>query len=158
MSEIDNSPQIPDRRRFLNLAIQGSALIIVAVTAIPGIALLLAPVFSGSKGKKRKLVFPKPDNAKSTTFVPVRFEKQEETAPGLYFRMDGGKPMVLWARCPHAGCAVEWHGTDNQFVCPCHQGRFDASGKNISGPPPRPLERLTATIAGNDIFIEEPEA
>src|SRR5262249_19144699 len=109
MTDTGTNPANNDRRRFLKAVIQGSAVVIAAITAIPGIGLLVAPVLNAGKAKKRKLVFAKPDDSKSSTFVPVRFEHQEETSPGLFFKIEGGRPMVLWARCPHAGCAVEWH-------------------------------------------------
>ena len=158
MSETIDTAPVSDRRRFLKTVIQASVSVIAALIAIPGIGFLLSPVFAVGKAKKRKLVFRSPEEAKSTTFVPVRFEKQEETAPGLFFKMEGTKPVVLWARCPHAGCAVEWRPAENQFLCPCHMGKFDANGKNIAGPPPRPLDRLTATVSGTDVVIEEPES
>ena len=37
--------------------------------------------------------------------------------------------------------------------CPCHEGYFDLrSGRNIAGPPPRPLPRIRLAVRGDDIF------
>ena len=42
--------------------------------------------------------------------------------------------------CTHLACLVEWQETENEFYCPCHDGRFNPlNGAVISGPPPRPL-------------------
>ncbi len=37
--------------------------------------------------------------------------------------------------CPHLGCKVHWVEEDLQFLCPCHNGVFDADGTPVSGPP-----------------------
>jgi Rieske Fe-S protein len=43
--------------------------------------------------------------------------------------------------------------------CPCHEGYFDLrTGRNIAGPPPRPLPKIALEIDGDDVFavgIEE---
>lgn len=41
--------------------------------------------------------------------------------------------------CTHLGCPLAWSDGASTFVCPCHGGSFDVSGKVISGPPPREL-------------------
>lgn len=38
------------------------------------------------------------------------------------------------AKCPHRGCDVEYHLNEKQFVCPCHNSRFEESGKLVKGP------------------------
>ena len=38
-------------------------------------------------------------------------------------------------RCPHLGCNVHWEADKNRFLCPCHNGIFDAAGTAIAGPP-----------------------
>ncbi len=37
--------------------------------------------------------------------------------------------------CPHLGCKVHWEADKNRFLCPCHNGVFDADGAPVSGPP-----------------------
>jgi len=48
---------------------------------------------------------------------------------------------IISSRCTHLGCTVNWRAETNDFICPCHDARFDADGKVIDGPPPRPLDR-----------------
>ena len=72
-----------------------------------------------------------------------------------------GKPLLLArptattvvafsAICTHQGCTVEPAG--NHFGCPCHDSVYDAfTGKNISGPAPRPLSPFAVAIAGDDV-------
>src|SRR5262249_44186668 len=124
----------------------------------PGVGYLLSPALSRGERRLRKVLFPNGGDFKSPTFVRARYEKQEETSPDLFVRNDKGHPLVIWARCSHASCSVDWQESDKTFVCPCHGGKFDAAGKNTAGPPPRPLERLTASVVNGALFIEEPEA
>ena len=56
-------------------------------------------------------------------------------------------------RCTDLGCLVSWNKEREQFVCPCHQGVFDRTGKNISGPPPRPLDRLEVVKRGDYVYV-----
>ncbi len=45
-------------------------------------------------------------------------------------------------QCTHKGCTFEWNAAKKEFQCPCHQSRFDATGKVLGGPTPKPLTRL----------------
>jgi Rieske Fe-S protein len=43
--------------------------------------------------------------------------------------------------------------------CPCHEGIFDlATGRNIAGPPPRPLPRVAIEVDGDDVYAVGVEA
>ena len=61
----------------------------------------------------------------------------------------------LW--CTHLGCEVKWSGDQMKYLCPCHQGVYNAQGYPIGGPPPRRLRELHVTIAdGVATITEEP--
>lgn len=45
-------------------------------------------------------------------------------------------------RCPHLGCRVHFESQQQRFVCPCHQGIFDADGVAVSGPPAQAKQKL----------------
>jgi Rieske Fe-S protein len=47
--------------------------------------------------------------------------------------------------CPHLGCHVHWIAQEKRFLCPCHNGVFNAEGVAISGPPAEAHQRL-ATV------------
>ena len=42
--------------------------------------------------------------------------------------------VALSAACPHRGCPVGYNAEAKQFVCPCHNSRFDEDGKVVRGP------------------------
>jgi Rieske Fe-S protein len=64
----------------------------------------------------------------------------------VYVKITGEDILALSATCAHLGCNVKYDESTGGFKCPCHSGIYDATGKNISGPPPRPLDRLDAKI------------
>ena len=62
-------------------------------------------------------------------------------------------PYVAYSgKCPHLGCGYKWrsHKVLGQvFLCPCHLSIYDASGKVLDGPAPRPLDVLPVKVAAN---------
>jgi len=62
-------------------------------------------------------------------------------------------PYVAFSgKCPHLGCGYKWrqHKTLGQvFLCPCHLSIFDASGKVLDGPAPRPLDALPMKLSAD---------
>jgi cytochrome b6-f complex iron-sulfur subunit len=68
--------------------------------------------------------------------------------------VNNGQAVKAFSKiCTHLGCEVEWQAEKKHFFCPCHEGFFDANGKNIAGPPPRPLNEFKVTIKDDNIFV-----
>jgi Rieske Fe-S protein len=59
--------------------------------------------------------------------------------PCLLILVDG-EPRAINAVCTHLQCTVEFRPTNADLFCNCHNGVYDLNGRNIAGPPPRPLE------------------
>jgi Rieske Fe-S protein len=56
-------------------------------------------------------------------------------------------------KCTHLSCAVIPRPAEGVIHCPCHEGYFDLrTGRNIAGPPPRPLPRITLEVRGEDVY------
>lgn len=55
--------------------------------------------------------------------------------------------------CTHLGCPVSWSSGATRFLCPCHGGAFDASGKVVAGPPPRPMLRYETKVEQGQIQV-----
>lgn len=61
--------------------------------------------------------------------------------------------LALSATCTHLDCLVQYRDDMSAVWCACHNGKYDLSGKNISGPPPRPLTPFTVKVIRDEIFI-----
>ena len=61
--------------------------------------------------------------------------------------------LSLSARCTHLGCMVVWNRDHHMFLCPCHGGKFDVSGRNVEGPPPRPLDAFSLRLDNNGYLV-----
>ncbi len=57
--------------------------------------------------------------------------------------------------CTHLGCIPAYKPDDHKFLCACHGGEFDASGHEIFGPPPSPLEVPPFRVDGTTIVLGE---
>jgi nitrite reductase/ring-hydroxylating ferredoxin subunit len=66
---------------------------------------------------------------------------------------EAGVYLAYSQSCTHLSCAVVPRVAEGVLHCPCHEGYFDLrTGKNIAGPPPRPLPRVQLAIEGNEVF------
>ena len=52
------------------------------------------------------------------------------------------------AVCTHLQCTVEFRPAKADIFCNCHNGVYNLNGRNVSGPPPRPLEEYKVTLRG----------
>jgi len=75
------------------------------------------------------------------------------TTPGILINTIDGELKAFSAVCTHLTCNVLYESDTETILCPCHNGRFDLSGKVISGPPPSPLEAFKVEIAGEEIMV-----
>lgn len=61
--------------------------------------------------------------------------------------------VVISRVCTHLGCLVDYDETKKRLQCPCHAGTFDLEGNVISGPPPKPLQKFSLKVEGENIVI-----
>jgi Rieske Fe-S protein len=89
--------------------------------------------------------------------VPVgsalMFQYPGEHDACLLIRLGEGELVAFSQKCTHLSCAVVPEIEEGVLRCPCHEGYFDlATGRNIAGPPPRPLPRIVLEVAGGEVF------
>jgi Rieske Fe-S protein len=73
--------------------------------------------------------------------------------PGLLILNADGSYRALSATCTHLGCTVQYRGDLREIWCACHNGTYDLNGRNISGPPPRPLDVFDVHVRGEEIVV-----
>jgi Rieske Fe-S protein len=73
--------------------------------------------------------------------------------PALLIRTATGEYRAMSATCTHLSCTVQYRKDMQQIWCACHNGMYDLSGRNISGPPPRPLEQYQVHVQGDEIQV-----
>ncbi len=144
MSVVNNNPE---RRRFLSGAFMTL-----------GLTLGL-----GAMGT-RFMQFLMPDVATKKSSEILLGKTDDLSGNGAKFFDVAGKKVALmqteegftaYSRiCTNLGCLVSWDNANDQFRCPCHNGVFDRNGKNISGPPPRPLDQYEVVKRGKSIYIK----
>ncbi len=66
-----------------------------------------------------------------------------------------GDYLVRIGLCTHLGCIPAWQPNKKIFKCACHGGEYDPTGKNIFGPPPRPLDIPPFKIEGTKLVLGE---
>ena len=55
--------------------------------------------------------------------------------------------------CTHLGCAYRWQDEKKLFTCPCHGSAFNIQGDVVTGPAIRPLDRYSAKLEGNRLWV-----
>jgi len=71
----------------------------------------------------------------------------------MLLHLPNGEFVAYSQKCTHLSCAVFYQPEQTRLYCPCHDGVFSpATGGPISGPPDRPLPRITLAIQGDTIY------
>ncbi len=143
------------RRTFLNRLLSGGVFALLAAVFYPVFKFLMPPKTVEANVSQVKVPFTKeeieadPKKAKNFKFG---------RSLGIIFLTETGDLKALAATCTHLDCTVQ-HRPDLGIIwCSCHNGRYDLDGKNISGPPPKPLEKFVVNEVGEDIFVSKEEA
>jgi Rieske Fe-S protein len=83
----------------------------------------------------------------------VVFHYPEATDHCILIRTGPNTLLAYSQKCTHLSCAVVPRLDQGTLYCPCHEGVFDlASGREIAGPPPRPLPRIGLKVNGDDVY------
>jgi cytochrome b6-f complex iron-sulfur subunit len=141
------SPESLPRRNWLLHGLQASVAATAAAILYP-VVRFLRPRSAPSSGAL-EVVAPyrvnqlRPD-AQGHWPAPFDFGGQ----PCLVIRTPDGQVRAFNAVCTHLECTVEYRAEKADIFCNCHNGVYDLNGRNVSGPPPRPLEVYKVTLRG----------
>jgi Rieske Fe-S protein len=78
--------------------------------------------------------------------VVLTADGAKRLAEGARLRADDVKAFN--AVCTHMDCTVAYRAEKGDIFCGCHDGIYDMNGRNVSGPPPRPLESYKVVLRG----------
>ena len=135
------------RRRVIQGFLGGGLLLSLASFIYPVLRYLIPPAVTdlgGDETVAARLGELKPNSAKIFRFG---------SRPGLLIMNADGTYRALSATCTHLGCTVQYRGDLRQIWCACHNGIYDLNGRNVSGPPPRPLDLFDVHARGDEIVV-----
>lgn len=135
------------RRNFLNFFLTITGIGLLGTIFYPLLKFLTPPkgeeasLSSVSAGKVGEL---KPNSSKIFKFG---------AKPGILILTQNNEYKAFSATCTHLNCIVQYKEDAQIIWCACHNGKYDLQGRNISGPPPKPLEEFEVFLKGDEIFV-----
>ena len=136
-----------ERRRILEFFVGGGLLASVLSFIYPIIRYLEPPPVADLGGDE--VVAAKVGELKPNGSKIFRFGNR----PGLLVLNIQGEYQALSATCTHLSCTVQYRSDLHQVWCACHNGMYDLNGRNLSGPPPRPLDAFRVHVRGDEVVV-----
>ena len=135
------------RRRVLEFFLGGGVVASILSFVYPVVRYLVPPVVVDLGGDE--VVAAKVGELKPNSSKIFRFGSR----PGLLLLTSQGEYRAMSATCTHLSCTVQYRNDVHQVWCACHNGMYDLNGRNVSGPPPRPLEGFQVHLRGDEIVV-----
>lgn len=139
----------PRKRDFLKWILSGSLFATLASIVYPLLAYLNPP----------KLGEVETSSVKAGTVSDFEIDSGQiikfGNKPVLLVRTHEGEFRAFSAICTHLDCTVQYRKEKGSIWCACHNGTYDLTGRNIDGPPPRPLDEYRVVVQGEEIFISK---
>jgi cytochrome b6-f complex iron-sulfur subunit len=140
----------PTRRRFVNWLL-GTSVGAFLLSVLYPVSRYLVPPPAGESSAATVTLPIKPDEVKPNSGQIFKFGNR----PAILVRTPAGELRAFTAVCTHLNCTVQYRPDLSHIWCACHNGHFDLNGKNIAGPPPRPLEPFAVNARGNQIIVSK---
>ena len=137
------------RRYFVNTLLS-SGMVATAVSVFYPILKFVIPPDS-AESAVMSVSAGRPDDVQPNSGTIFKFGGE----PGLLIRTPEGELRAFSARCTHLNCTVQYDPGEKSIICACHGGQFDLNGKNIAGPPPKPLTAYSVNIRGDEIVVSK---
>ena len=134
-------------RRLVSLLLGSGVVASIASFLYPAMRYMIPPPVAESTS--RSVVAAKINELKNNSGKVFKFGSR----PALLVRTTEGEFKAFSAVCTHLNCTVQYRDDLHQIWCACHNGLFDLAGRNVSGPPPRPLEMYEVHVQGEDVVV-----
>ena len=145
----NNKAEKNDRRSFLKVLLSGGLTGFAAITIYPILSFLNPP--KQTEVEVNSVVVGKVDDIKPGDSKIIRFGNK----PVIIIRRDENNFTALSATCTHLDCTVQYKKDEKIIWCACHNGKYDLYGKNVSGPPPRPLDKFNVAIKNDELIVSK---
>lgn len=137
-----DGPRQSDRRRFLNWFLGTSIGAMVASAVYPVTRFLSPPRVPEAETHEVEAGYTNDPELVDKSFKIVQFGQE----PLILIHVGGDDYRAFTATCTHLDCIVDYRLDKRLVWCWCHDGVYDLNGKNIGGPPPRPLTPFTVEL------------
>jgi len=135
------TPSEPNRREFVDALVAGALGLTAIAAIVPAAAYLVPPEGGEAQTASTVLPFAAEELAANSGRI-FKFGNK----PGLVVKTAGGEIRAYSAQCTHLSCIVQYAPAERRILCNCHAGWYDLTGKNVAGPPPRPLESFVVNL------------
>ncbi len=128
-------PHDPLRRRLLDWFLGSSVLALLASIVYPIVRFVSPPrVPEATTDQVEAGPLDEPALA-ANGYKIIRFGSE----PVILIKLSDSDVRAFAATCTHLACIVEFRKQKRDIYCNCHGGEYNLQGRNIAGPPPRPL-------------------
>jgi len=134
-----------NRRSFLDYFLGGGVLGLLGAIFLPVVKYIMPPAIP--QAIQNDVVAGKVGELAPNAGKVFRFGNK----PGILVHTPEGDYRAFSAVCTHLQCTVQYRDDFKHIWCACHNGHFDLTGRNVAGPPPRPLEEYRVEVRGEDI-------
>jgi Rieske Fe-S protein len=149
MLEIHEYPEKKSRRDFLNFILTAGFMGWLGAVLYPLYSYLIPP--ESPDVDVKNLVIGKASEMENNSSRMFKIGNK----PGILIKTKEGELKALGATCTHLDCTVQYSKDENLIWCACHNGKYDLNGKNISGPPPKPLTQYNVVVQNDEIFVQK---
>ena len=150
---MDASATVPNRRKFMNWFL-GTSFGALAVSIVyPVIRYVSPPRVPEATTQQVEAGETNDPLYLEKGFKIIRFGAE----PVIVVKAGDTDFRAFSATCTHLDCIVGFQKDKSRLFCNCHGGAYDLTGRNISGPPPRPLAAFKVNLApkpsGNSVIV-----
>ena len=138
------------RRNLLNWFLGTTAGAFLVSVSYPISRYLIPPEVEESTAHTVTLAL-KPQEVKPNSGQIFRFGSQA----GIIVKDTSGELKAFSAVCTHLACIVQYRSDVSHIWCACHNGHFDLNGRNVEGPPPKPLEQFVVNVRADQIVVSK---
>ena len=139
------------RRRFVQGGLGAMGVLYVGAIAYPVYRFLMSPAEQAAALAAVKAIDLSLD---ALPEVGTAHTFEFGTKPAVLIHLTDGRLVCFDSTCTHLGCTVQYQPEEGRIFCACHGGVYDQeTGKNVAGPPPKPLTQYNVDVSDEAITI-----